>query len=565
MTSPQAALGAARISGREGRRTRRARGRLAASVAAAAAICAWPLAALAAGTPAASGTFTGLAFDTCGAPSTATMDAWMSDKTDPYRGIGIYISGELRGCSQPNLTASWVAHVRQGGWKVLPLTVGPQASCTGFSKVISDAPAKTYAAARQQGAAQADDAVAHARSLGIQAGTTLFYDMENWHTGYDACDASTLWFMSAWSNRLHSYGYAGGVYVSGGSGGRLLNDMANTPPSGYVLPDQIWLAEWNNQENNASSYVDPTNWAGHNRAHQYFGGHRASNGGVTLNVDSNYVDLGPVVIPAVVPDSAIGAKPAQPPLAVVPPSAPASPSVGSTPTATATPSKAPTATATATPTRTPTATAMPVAPKPTVTTKPTPVPKQTAAPKPTVAAKPTAVPTPTVAAKPVVTPKPVVPARPVASAKPTAVATSKPRPGHHAAPKATPAPQRAVVPVDPGTSVGIQPPVRPAAKPLPRKAALKVPSMGSPSTARHGAPSGTSVAGSAVPKAVVTHALPTDAAISTAEMIPANAPEQPLSPLALLANTQALMTAAGHALVKGAVWLGHHIVSLLPF
>ncbi|HEV7563130.1 MAG TPA: hypothetical protein VGO24_06470, partial [Solirubrobacterales bacterium] len=49
--------------------------------------------------------FTGLGFDACSAPSSKAMAAWGDS---PYRAIGVYIGGENRGCSQPNLTASWV-------------------------------------------------------------------------------------------------------------------------------------------------------------------------------------------------------------------------------------------------------------------------------------------------------------------------------------------------------------------------------------------------------------------------------------------------------------------------
>src|SRR5690348_15211454 len=163
------------------RRRRARRRRLGIAVIAASALGGWPLAfSLAATAPPQNtpGSLTGWAFDACKAPSASTMDAWLKDKTNPYRGIGIYISGSLRACSQPNLTSAWVSHVQQKGWHLLPLTVGPQASCTGFSQVISSRPTGTYAAARKQGAAQADDAVAHAKAIGINPGSTLFYDME---------------------------------------------------------------------------------------------------------------------------------------------------------------------------------------------------------------------------------------------------------------------------------------------------------------------------------------------------------------------------------------------------
>ena len=41
-------------------------------------------------------------------------------------------------------------------------------------------------------------------------------------------------------------------------------------------------------------YVSDSLWANHQRVHQYKGGHKETWGGVTINIDSNYVD-GPVL------------------------------------------------------------------------------------------------------------------------------------------------------------------------------------------------------------------------------------------------------------------------------
>jgi peptidoglycan hydrolase-like protein with peptidoglycan-binding domain len=308
------------------------------------------------------GAFTGMGFDACATPSQRTMDAWMGASENPYRAVGVYISGALRACSQPNLTASWMSHVTSTGWHVLPIDVGPQASCSGFSKRINPDPTGVYAAARSQGSAEADGAVAAARALGIPAGSTLFDDMESWHTGYNDCDASTLWFLSAWTNRLHALGYAGGVYSSASTGITLLDRIASDPPAGFVLPDHLWFAQWNNQENVTSSYVTPTHWASHQRVHQFLGGHQATNGGVSLNIDSNWLDVRPVLVPA----------PVAPPVAIVPTPVPTTPTPTVTPTPTATPRPTPTPSPTPLPTPTPTPTPA-ASPTPTVT--PVTVPK----------------------------------------------------------------------------------------------------------------------------------------------------------------------------------------------
>ena len=157
------------------------------------------------------GNFHGMGFDACAAPSSTTMDKWMKAKENPYRAVGVYISGIMRACDQPNLTASWVSHQAKMGWHIMPLTVGRQAACSGFSKRVSDSPSNNYGKARKQGRNAARGAVQAAQALGIAQKSTLFFDMESWHTGYTHCDASTLWFLSAWTTQLHRYGYAGGV------------------------------------------------------------------------------------------------------------------------------------------------------------------------------------------------------------------------------------------------------------------------------------------------------------------------------------------------------------------
>ena len=66
---------------------------------------------------ASAGAFVGQGFDACSAPSSRTMSAWSSS---PYRALGIYIGGVNSACSQPNLTASWVAAQVAAGWHFIP-------------------------------------------------------------------------------------------------------------------------------------------------------------------------------------------------------------------------------------------------------------------------------------------------------------------------------------------------------------------------------------------------------------------------------------------------------------
>ena len=78
--------------------------------------------------PVTPGNFTGLGFDQCHAPEQYKMDAWLA--ASPFRAVGIYISGASRGCrDQPNLTPTWISTQLANGWRLLPITLGPQANC----------------------------------------------------------------------------------------------------------------------------------------------------------------------------------------------------------------------------------------------------------------------------------------------------------------------------------------------------------------------------------------------------------------------------------------------------
>ncbi len=75
------------------------------------------------------GNMVGYGFDQCEAPSQAAMTAWL--QYSPFRAVGIYMSGALRFCqAQTNLTPTWVATQLATGWRLLPIHLGAQASCT---------------------------------------------------------------------------------------------------------------------------------------------------------------------------------------------------------------------------------------------------------------------------------------------------------------------------------------------------------------------------------------------------------------------------------------------------
>jgi hypothetical protein len=244
--------------------------------------------------------FTGLGFDACSAPSGAQMTAWSAS---PYRALGVYIGGAEVACPQSNLTAAWVSAESAAGWHLIPTYVGLQAPgnscrCAAFS--AADAAA--------QGTAAAVDAVEHAQALGIGTGNPIYFDLEAYTRG--SASPTVLEFLSAWTVELHFAGYLSGVYSSADSG---IADLVSAEGSTYTLPDVIWIADWNNEQTTADAVVPVTEWAAHQRLHQYRGGHTESYDHVTIDIDGDYVDAATAAAGAAAPVA-----PAPPPAAVTP-------------------------------------------------------------------------------------------------------------------------------------------------------------------------------------------------------------------------------------------------------
>ncbi|WP_156178851.1 glycoside hydrolase domain-containing protein, partial [Saccharothrix sp. ST-888] len=220
--------------------------------------------------------FNGQGFDPCEAPSSSTMDSWM--RSSPFGAIGIYIGGVNRTCNQPNLTSDWVAQQASIGWHFFPLYVGYQApgACGGCATIPS----------ASQGAADADDAIAQLSALGFPAGTPVFMDSEQYSPSYSG---TVLGYLSAWTTELHARGYLSGVY---GSVSSTISDLVATYTSG-PMPDIIDFASWPGSGSTSTSDpgIPDNEWANHQRIHQYAGGHDETYGGVTLNIDSDYLDV----------------------------------------------------------------------------------------------------------------------------------------------------------------------------------------------------------------------------------------------------------------------------------
>jgi uncharacterized protein YraI len=226
--------------------------------------------------------FTGLAFDTCTAPTYAQMTAW---KASPYKGIGVYIGGVNRGCAQPQLTLSWVRAVSLQGWNVIPIYMGLQAPCTTRPNA-----AKLTSAA--QGTSQAADAVAKAKAIGMLPGSAIYADMEHYDASSTTCRSAVLGYLSAWTKELHRQGYVSAVYAHQDSGARHLAEVYNS--TSYARPDALWIARWDlNSALTGWPGINDRYWAVGQRAKQYRGDHNETYAGVTLNIDNDRFD-GPV-------------------------------------------------------------------------------------------------------------------------------------------------------------------------------------------------------------------------------------------------------------------------------
>ncbi|WLS44723.1 DUF1906 domain-containing protein [Micromonospora profundi] len=229
------------------------------------------------------GTFTGRGFDTCTAPSQAAMDTWRT--SSPYGAIGIYISGDSRTCSQPNLTATWVANQTNNGWRLLPIELGYQAPCGTRAPKMSADPTT----ARSQGVSAANRAANAAQALGIGSASTIYNDIEQYPSN-TSCRAAVLSFLSGWVEQLHARGYLAGMYSSGSSGIKDVCDAYGNPS--YTRLDQIWIGWWNGvADTRAGSYCPDAYYANQQRVHQYAGDVTETWGGVTMKIDRNYLDL----------------------------------------------------------------------------------------------------------------------------------------------------------------------------------------------------------------------------------------------------------------------------------
>jgi hypothetical protein len=150
-------------------------------------------------------------------------------------------------------------------------------------------------------------------------GNPIYFDMEAYSRG-SVNSPAVLAFLEAWTSQLHADGYKSGVYGSDYSG---VSDLVSEWGTAYTEPDEIWIANWNGVKSTTDGNVPAPDWANHQRIHQYAGGHNERHGGVTLDIDGDYLDAATAAVGSVV---GVAAEPA----ASAPPTISGTPAEGQT-------------------------------------------------------------------------------------------------------------------------------------------------------------------------------------------------------------------------------------------
>ena len=227
--------------------------------------------------------YEGLGFDTCASPSTGAMQGWLKS---PFRSLGIYIGGLNRACLWGNLSQSWVRTVAKMGWRLQPIYVGLQPSCTNQGGMADIS--RNSTTARSQGRSEGADAVSMAHGLGLYQGSTLYSDIEGYNTTDSTCVASTMAYLDGFVRALHDRGYLAGVYSSAYSA--IQNLAQRYESSTQARPDVVWIARWDGVATTTEKVLLPIQWSFQARAKQYRGDHTDTYGGYSIRIDSDYLD-----------------------------------------------------------------------------------------------------------------------------------------------------------------------------------------------------------------------------------------------------------------------------------
>jgi hypothetical protein len=219
-------------------------------------------------------------FDTCAAPALPTMKAWRGK----YAATAIYIGGQMTACGQSNLSANWVQQTEAMGYALMPTFVGLQAPCNSFSGKIDPKQAAS------QGTAAANQAVTAAKSYGLGAGTPIYFDMEAYNHTNAGCRTAVLTFLDAWTRQLKAVNYISGVYSSAGAAITDLQSATTVAGHSLAEPQAIWFALWDNGNSmTGAPYMTSAVWPVASRSKQYQGNRVVKVGGISLNIDADWV------------------------------------------------------------------------------------------------------------------------------------------------------------------------------------------------------------------------------------------------------------------------------------
>ena len=232
---------------------------------------------------------TGMAFDTCAAPSVASMSAW---RKSPYAAVGIYIGGSMRACGDGNLSASWVSTVTSQGWGLIPIYVGLQAPCATQSGLAAHLDDPQHGRVPGQGGRQRRRGPGQAvRPRGGVDPLLRHGVLRRHHVVHERR-----------ADLPHGLDHRsctpwGTARVRTAAPGSLITDMSKAVAAhsaSFTAPDQVWFAHWNGLQTTSDSGSYPAfadaYWASHARLHQYAGASTQSWGGVSISIDQNWVD-----------------------------------------------------------------------------------------------------------------------------------------------------------------------------------------------------------------------------------------------------------------------------------
>ena len=250
--------------------------------------------------PVTPGDFRGFGFDQCLAPTQRTMDVWLNHS--PFLSVGIYISGNSRALPQPaepdaavdrhpaaQGLAAAADHPRPAGVMQRPVPAlrrrpGDRRPSRSRRQVpVRPAPGPRRGregGRRGQGARHRAAQHALVRPRGVR----------RQQLPVPRVRAGLPQRVDQQAARPRSTSPASTPAPAPGS--RCSTTPGSSGPDAYTLPDMIWIARWDGVANTSTSYIRDDGWRPGGRVKQYEGGHNETWGGVTINIDRNYLDVG---------------------------------------------------------------------------------------------------------------------------------------------------------------------------------------------------------------------------------------------------------------------------------